>query len=996
MQDYFTPDGHISTKEVRKQLLSSSSWGGPKISKDDVDNIIGTFWFQDYYNNFITIPDVFEQLKQYLIKNKKISSRFNFYQFYIGQLISSKTELDELHRIGVEFELLQKNDFDVDLFAQVIKKTKASKINLNWLKNKQLVWEIEGKLSWAHHSITEYLAADYIISQKKPIQTVRNLIVLHVDEDNSDNIKPSWLGVVRFLLESSIGEDILNWLLDTLEVFPTNLTEDLANVLAVSGPNISNPNQKQRVFNIVYDTYQTRKIWLPVWARKDLVRFFTIDQLKKLENHIKQSKDAVETYVHRGNVVAVVDQLIREKIITKPEQVTLWKNRFITYALDKNDNGVLQRHSLHALSQFPEKDGLLIAKLMPILESPDSLVREAFIQYCYESAPNTHESIDVMVKAILSKSKIYGRYGLYAINTTTGFNYLVEQFIDKPDFLYRFIDDESIFGGDRKEGDFKWTHELLEKAEKNVALKLGLQQLVITALKNKHLHQIRDSFFLRSIALHLATDINNVLGWVLEANKIEDDNDRRRYVFNLEDLLPEVLTQDNWQRIFSEFGKVKIENIERYQEGMIYSLRFRKVADGQKLFEEIAAKLGFEVPSQSKFDDEQRKRDGEIYKEFKFKLEPAKGQFITDVFEYYLNNRELIEKRWTNGEKSRLIYLAYEDGIKRLDPKDFTVTFEGKEKRGGRFRWSQQAMFYGDLIKIVKVLVPQHLNEPEIRQHIINFVPYSYSDDHSTIEEIIQKISVSEIAWLNNLYSNPKDDRRYLVPESYIYFIEHLIKHKQNIGDASTTIASFLLDSFIDDWVQAHALELLSKINKHDEAYLSLLINIFDKTDSFKIKEEANSQLIKIFSDYKAIDWRFNELEKRMAPFDNSVRYGVHEVGALEDELHTYAFISPLMEIQNEEIFEKFLGLLEAVIVEYKKNKLFSSYLEYIWSSLMKYISNFERKNFFKLLASTETWLEKVKLDNRRNIYFQYSLENTRKNYINELAVREEHELSSS
>lgn len=314
MSDYFTPDGYLPAQKVR-DLLKNFEYKGKKLSEEKVGDIIEQFWFQDYYSNFICIPEVFESLQEYLEEHGPEVKRIDFYRYHFSKIVADDKKWSSLELISVDFETKQRNDINQDLLQEVLDKHKITDVSFEWLLEKKFIWQIEDKFEWRHHTYTEFFASEYILKQQDPIKIVDDLAVLYVEADKSKNIKPSWHGVIKFLLQSEISHDVLNWLIGLIKENPLNLSEDLTNIISMFAPHDLDDTEKSEVFNTIYDTYQERMVWLPVWARTGLAKFFTTAQLGKFEKHLEATDDEVETYVHRGNVVAVVGELIEIGII---------------------------------------------------------------------------------------------------------------------------------------------------------------------------------------------------------------------------------------------------------------------------------------------------------------------------------------------------------------------------------------------------------------------------------------------------------------------------------------------------------------------------------------------------------------------------------------------------------------------------------------------------------------------------------------------------------
>lgn len=988
MTDYFTPDGYLPAQKIR-DILKSFVHEGNKLSEEQVGDIIEQFWFQDYYSNFICIPEVFAVLQKFLKEYGPEIKRVEFYRYYFSNLIADSEVFRNLELISLDFEKRQRTNIDRSDLKVILTKLQISNISFEWLLQNKLIWKKDSSFEWRHHTYTEFLTSEHILRQKNPLKTLDDLAVLYVKSDKSRNIKPSWHGVIKFLLQSNISHSVLSWLIQLIKENSLNLNEDLTNIVSMFSPRDLSNKEKEDVFNIIYDTYQERMVWLPVWARRGLADFFTPIQMEKFEKHLIKTTDEVETYVHRGNVVAVVGELIELGIISNSKQVSLWKDRFVEYALDDNDNGVLQRHSLHALRQFKEEDGELILKLRKNLNSPDTLVRDAFIQYCTESAPDTNEAIDVFVDTYgEGMSRVYSRYGMYAISTVSGFSYLIDKLINNSQFLQEFIDSESIFDGDKKDPDAEFVRKIINLAKSDNEFAQKLIDLLKVILKNEEIYQVERSYFVRNISLFVFDNDQRGIGFIKDFVASKDIS--QHHIHNFFDILPEVLTLKNWEEIYQVLSETDIEYIDRHLERVSYGLRFRKEKGGGDLFEEIASKRGYKIESSKDYEKEEKKRQDKLYKEFKFKIEPEKGRFITDVFEYYLNNTQVIEERWSDYEKERMLFLAYEDGIKRLDPRDFRVTFEEKKKRGGRFRWSSQAAFYGEMIKVVQRMNSDLLEEPDVRQHIIDFTPYCYSNDYKVVHELITKIEPSEISWLVELYKNEDDDRRYLVPESFVYFLESLLEHKQDVASAIPTLRSFTLDENISDWVSRNALELLGKIEAPNKGYQGFLQGVFEKSEHNNVKEEANRQLIVLFEEENAIQWRFEQIKAKVAPFKREE--GVHSVGELESELDSRSFISPLSETKTEKVFKDFLKLFEYVLAKYAEDEGYTAYLEYVWTAIIRFIYKFDEKQFFDYFARLGLYVEELKISSKKKPYLEYSLQKIKTDFINKMALEGEDE----
>jgi hypothetical protein len=985
MANFFTPEGYISIQKIRNWLMNFE-YENKTLSAKEVSRIIEPFWFQDYHENFLCIPETFSVLKEYISINGPNIKRNNFYSYYFDKASTDKKTRSNLEKIGVLFEKLQRNDFNDELFSSILNMYEIDNLSVNWLIDKNLILEKKSKFEWMHHTLTEFLASEYIQKSEDPINLINDLLIYHLDYDGSKNLIPSWYGVLKFLIQGKIGEQILFWLLQLLEENPKNINEDLSNLISSFPPNRLNSKIKNTTFNTIFDYYQNKRIWIPNWTRKGLANYFLDENLEKLEVSIIPTDYEVETYIHRGNTVAVVDELLQRNIINNSLLRKKWKSRLIKFALDKNTNGVLQRLSLNALSQFKESDGKLVEKLSIIYESEDSLVRDAFVEYCSESAPNSPEAIDVFIKGVLGKSRIFGRHGLYRITSEEGIKLLIRNLIENKSFLIKFIQDESIYKDSYERNDKELISRIIDLGKKDKSVESKLICLLTVAIKNENLFQINNSLYLRKIGKFIFRNQANTLILLNDVLLNKEGELKKQFFFNLIDLIPEILNIQNWQIVHDILANFEIENFEHHFDNVIFSLQFRNEPGGKQLFEKLAKLRDLKLPQLSKEKNE-AKRNEEVFHEFLFKLEPQKDQFITDVFNYFLSNRKIIEKKWNINQKKRLLYLAFEDGINRIDPRKFSVNIEQKDDKRSHFKWTDQASYYGDMIKTVLVLEPSLLDLEPVKQHIIDFIPYSFSNDREVIIEIISSIEPSEISWLVNLFQNVNDDRRYLIPDSFVYFIENLFIKKQNISSAIPVLESFLFDPRISDFVQENSLRVLGKIRSKDNEYKEFLDEIFSKKDNLAIKEEANKQSIEFFEDNDSIKWRIQQIKFKIAPF--TIPIGVHSIGDLEHELSSKVLISPLIRSKNIIIFPGFIDLLNEIVGKWKDEESYYNFFYYIWTSLLDHIFQFKEERFFQNLEIIQEWAKLSDIPRDKKPFIQNLIILKRTEYISKLSKEE-------
>jgi hypothetical protein len=988
MIDYFTPPGRYSIREVRKRLQDLSKGDKNLFSSESIDGFIQQFWYQDIYDSILMVPWVFEMLLHWLKLWKRFPSRFEFYSKIIDNLTRNDLRVrSDLHKVAVHFELIQQNELPKDLFIKSIHELRLSTVTVAWLKDRLLIEEIaEDKVKelpvrfkWFHHSFTEYLAADNILSSDKILDNLQSLMIVHVDEDNTDNIKPSWNGTLGFLLLSGRGNEILEWLVSHIERNPLNLFESIAETIVLRGPDNVNDTIKDRVFRAIYGTIQDRSIWIRSLPAYGLWRFYTNNQRSVLEKDCRKLSSVEETYIHRGNAVAYFTELVKHNKL--PASIKkLWKPRLIQYAMDSNTNGVLQRYTLDALELYDDQS--LVDKLKPYYDRPerksDQLLSQAFIEFCSSFKTKKNVSVEVLIDASKQSMDVYGRHGLQELINQKEIEVLLHAFNDDSQFLERFIDSENIFAKEDNEevGDGKLVSRIIELSRNNSKIWELAFQVIVAAVKSVNLFDLQNSHLIRRLASELPDTYKLITKLIEGAKEHKDDN---HIVYKLLDLFPVMLTKGNWRKILLIIEKSGVYPKSRVDD-IVYQLRWRHGAAGKELFSIIAPFRNLEITPEPAPQERDREEKNKVLKEFRQKLEPSPGQYMTDVFEYYVTNAKVLDPLSAK-DKKRILFLAFDDQIKRLVTNKFEITLSDFPPKTNQFSWSRQAAYYGDMVRVVQKLEPKKLDDPIVQKHLINFIPFTYSDDLQTLCEVVIYVTPEQFSQLNEHLTNPSDHRRYFIPESYISFVEHLTK-TNNMSFCLPVLKSLVFGDYIDEWVLVHALGVFGQISVRNDELQAILRDVFTKFNKSKkqLAEEANRQLIEYFQDKRAIKWRITQIKKRLAPFQPP-RMGVaHTVSGIEEEFESMKFAKPIVYSQDPSVFKQLFGIYKNIFEKAQQQSDFLLYRNYVWKLILSNLENYPLSGFI-LMSS---WLTK---NPRLTVWMKEELRQLRLKIINRQAT---------
>ena len=989
MGSLFSETGKLDNQEIRKQILELTKKLKIQVNPKLIDTVIDEFWFHDFYNHFIGDKEYFKTLLKYLEKSEfKEFNRFDYYSFLFNKTIK-KSEQESFYKLALFFEKRQTDRLELKNFDKKIKELGLTikTYGVEVLKKKHLikiekVEEVEYCI-WEHHSLTEFLVAKWLLEKENLIDEFVKLAIL--EQEGITAFKGSWVGVLRFLLESNKQKETIEWLLDFLEKFPDNFDDNLGELITfvIDKQNIQ---INSRIFKLIYEYYFKQLTWLPVWTRSNLSKFISAENYQRLKKDIKQWPKKTETFVKRGNVVAIIGGMLEGKhsLINKKEK-DYWKKTLIKFAIKPNDdgNGVLQRHCFKALEYY--KDENIIKQLEPLnlLGSTDSLLREAFIELC-SSMPNSKVAINNLIEGLKNGSNIYARHGLYKITNQQAFVYFLKQISKDEVFLKEFLKHESIF--DKAEGD----QQILEKMEKwgkqNLVLLKKLFSSFLTAIER---HEIDNSNFLQELAKIIGKlDKNFLFELIGKISKNKEDKTARDF-YDLKNIFALLLTSNNLKNYIKEAKKFP-KDVSRWAYDAIYiAKRVNGITGGLVYQKAIKLKVIKEVDHTSnQWEERDKKIEQDRLDQFVNFLEPAPGKYIIQVFKNYLQNTKEFDEFFKTKKgklaKRRLIYLVKNEVLEKADPRKFKVKL-AEPKNSGRFTWSQIASYYGDVLEVANIF---NLNVSKYRQKIINFIPYCFSP--SQVLNLVKEISDKEFSWVNKVFINPDDDRRYLTPSTYLYLIKQYADRDTKLKSVKKVLLSMIDDLDMEERNRMGAIESLTTlIDKKDiktKEYLKKIKSKFNKPEFIKVIDDL---LIQVFHDDGSINNRF-KLLKQEIKFNRPV--GGHSVGKDEMELDYLANAKPLIELKNKKYLPKFFDLLDysfkfsQKLKTSKDKKDFAEYINYLWKIVTIFVDELKNKGSFKPLLRLEKWIENHKGYENLNWLAKRVVE-LRKSYINEIGI---------
>lgn len=963
---------NFNFQQVRDYLTSTIDQNGQRLFTDvDVDTIIQDFK-EPNWELIILIPRYLEKFVEFYLKNRAGKpSKSHLYDFFVNERLmieDTKRGTQDgiiirrlLEKIALIMEIYQKNALTKDELITVLEDIQ-SKMTGHFLDMGKLqvlfdhsLWVDYGKtIAFEDTTLQEYLASCELLRMGGQ-KFLYNIVV----DPDLHEIHPSWFNTLGFVIDQNVN--LLEPLIDfgRKDVEKVVESEEYNKFLTKVDISKLSKDQKIRIFEKVLGQCQKELIWIDWDIARRLATFYdnSLSQYlkdfadeKKLEN----SSDTAKCVI-KGNVAIVVGFLLKQNILNGTLK-KWWKNKLIAYANDDNDNGVLQRRALFALEGF--KDKSIIEKVQKNFNHPSELVRDGFIDFCRQTEPNCEISLKYFIEGTKQRS-IPSRYGLCSIADKSTLKQLLKEFNEDESFLNMFVDQESIF----KDEDAQIIEHI------NNCYDPGIRDDLINivfALVRLFKHR---SLLIMNIATLLTVHEPNIVDIVCK--KILADDEQKRILFEFETFFSIVLTEEKVAS-FIEYFK-EIEDVNWILFRILDAAKQAQQEHGPAIYEEGQKYLGAIYAEAEKRQAEQAKELSEkekLYQQFCFKLEPEKGKYITDVFQFFLDKYERIKPLVKSEQMDKLKKLA-SDLLERIDTQKlgFKILEWGKENGGiRRFQSSSNIPLFEDCIGLAERL---SINiTPIMRKNIINFIPFAQHKGLESIFMLIGEIQQSELTHVISIYSSD-NERKYFRPTNFI----RLVKDKR-IREAIPVVRSFIEDGKLINYDRIESL-IVKELLQSDGKYLRKIFSKYLSSNNI-LAEIANGLLIENHNDPRAIEWRLAQIKDRRFKFVQPK--GMHQIGSKENELQEKTFAKPLMKLSSPRFFKKYINLLKFSFKLLKADRQYWAYSHYMWDIVIAYIDNLKYYGKYEPVKKLEAFVHKNELAEGIN-WFKYRLKDLKRNY---------------
>lgn len=781
-----------------------------------------------------------------LYKKSKLSNLFDFisaprYLYYFSQLLKngtlkevinlSRAEMFEhfiYRKLGKELQKYTPQS-QIDLLKRVLEKlalimkvkgtseitkdelmTVFDKVDSNFsqiafrddliqkLYDRSLIKDNVDTVEFENQEFLDYLAAKELARFDKVEQVFFDIAI----EPHILEVRTSWFYVLPFVFElkPSIIEIFLDFLNKNKQrPFSFKYFEALLNI---EPENISD-ELKSKIFDMVFDYYTSHTKWLDAAnyaISRKLSRYYDDNKYQKILNSIDESNQDPSLTVLRVNAVRLVSLLIEDKKLDD-EKIAYWKDKASEW-LNYNDkeSRYLHKNILNEFSNLANGDFEWIKKHRFIFEKGIQVQAE-YAKACFNVAPNDTFSIDVYLdtdkywcknKEDKYLTRIEEEYDfILGLTTAEAMKYALEKVWNDKKHHHRFCEnlDRGIFK-DKKINEFR--KKLLTIC--NDELIEFLKELIIKSMdENRYYRQ----------------NCNGLHEVFLE---IIVKNDQQ-YIKEFVDILEYNYKTEKWHFYHSFFNYISIDFVSKYFDefiGYINKIEDEKIRSNilkqiyhhlpiESIYREKIKSLYPDLIKEQKAPDYEAERRDKLCKEWIEKIEPEPGIFMTDLFEFFVDNKEVLIKCPEYLEKYKTTVKIAKNVLKNNNPlKRRKVKI--KEK-GVAPIW--QIDYYMSCIVFAD---KENIDlDQETRDNVFRYLPFNINNDYKTTLSVAEEPSLGAIQDIVDVYAGKRED------DLGVYHVRHFIElyNKIKLSQFEPVLLEMLKNEKIEEYERIYIAESL-------------------------------------------------------------------------------------------------------------------------------------------------------------------------------------------
>ena len=953
------------------------------VNQENIDNLLGMLNFQNR-SSILSSPRYLEMIAEIIriegLEKIRSVKRHELFEKFIYKKLTLESEKiintnykdmikSVLEKLALIMEIYQSNQISKDELMEFFDNTKSN-LNITFLNQvpisdfyeRSLLRDNIDSVEFENTEFQEYLAAKEVLRLGRVEQAVFDLSVVKELEE----IHPSWLNTLSFLIEfkGSLLRKVLEYVLSDTE--SVHLEEHIK-LITKSRYNIEklSTEDKRVIFKIVYSHYQKVSHWIDHDIAETLSFYYDQNLYNLIKSYINNRgiKDENKQVI-KSNSATLIAFLLDRQILTY-EQKNEWKKRLQRYISQKNQNEVVMVNSLFALGKFKNTKLFTPHLIEKLFKTKNNRLISELVDALSEIDPKHPKAINCIVRGI-KLDNMTARRALGKVNDKEAIKKVLNAFITDNDFINKFVEHESIY----KRTDQIFIENIKQVIDKDFLNKLKMIINKMVSNRSIFIHILNKAKFIQEFALIIKEYSSKYIFELLK------NCSNIQVIFSIESLLTNLLEKEDVED-FIEIIKGLDNGSTREAVQILQQVKYSDRKDKMDIYEEGRKYLREEYKNiediEKQYANKQHINNINIYDQFKQKLEPEKNKYQPDVFDFYLEKKDILKPFIKEEDMDRLKKLVEFSIFKVFDPGKQKITIERKNGEGFTYTTHAWIRIFGTCILLEKEL---NMDISTYRQKILNYIPFSYSDEYKTIIELILNPSKQEIDNLLKLYKNRDDDLMLFRPRNIID-----LSTDYNIEQSVPILKNFVKSNQINTFDRKAALNAISNIGEETKDYFQNIFQEYmnDENNYKEIAYVANEILIKKYKEESAIKWRFEVIKNRAFPF--KMAEGVHSVNWKEKELFDKEFASPLVELKDIKYVEMFLGLLEYSFELRNKGELYSDYTSYLWSIVIDYFKNLKEMRNYKVLEELENYINKNSKKNGMN-WFKYSFQKLKLEYV--------------
>jgi hypothetical protein len=912
----------------------------------------------------VQIPRYLNYLNQYLV-DKGVDaashiSRNELFEYFIYSKLELETKkLDGnkralvkrlLEKLALTMEIYQTNVITQDelmtFFDDVesdLKHVALSQVGLEVFYDYSLLKvgrEDPDQVEFDNAEFQEYLAAKEITRLPEPTRAAFSFAT----DSQMNEIYPTWYNALTFLVD--MQPPLLGLLVEFSGLRADKfrvLDDTFLNFLARVDPRKVPAELRHSLFRDVLSYHERTLQWLSSPLANAIASFSesTAESFLRKRVALVELRQGAERFVPLANISYAIGHLLRHRAVVDR---SYWRSKLIEYASSQNENGVLQRHALHALEYLGDSS---VIDDLPDLSDAEELVAREYLDLCASVAPDTPKSVQAFIGAV-RRNELHGRYGLFAIRAPASLKLFLAAFCNDAEFRREFLDDTSIFR-DKDTVIAKHVEAVLDPE---------LRELAKTALvASTHLdvaHSAQSSSFIHGLWIALR---KNDAGFVTEmTRRILTDSERINGIFYVARFLSEVIEIDDVRDFILT---VKSSGGSFIAHQVMLAIKQGGRACASEIYEAGRSLLSGEYAAWEQQQSEDNSSNGKNARKSLHKLrallEPEPGKWSLDVFRFYNDRGDELDAQLTEDDRSRLKELLSETVFKFTNPGAYDVTIKDAGEHSKTITTNSLVHVFGDALVTAKSL---GLDLTPYRARIISLIPFVSGDRLKTIFEIVRELKPGELSSVIEVYRSRHSDLWRYNPDSFVNAVE-----QYHVTDAVPVLRGFIFEDALEKYVRREALRVLDSIAP-DAAFLTEVVEKYgESTDTAEeeLTAVANGLLITNHANRGAIQWRLQTVVERAAAFVLPTGRLAHAVGVFEGEILEKSFAKPLMELKHPGYENDFLAVLDDALRLWGKGADFHEYASYIWAIVYAYFDNLKEQRSYAPLQSLESLIAKMK-----------------------------------